>query len=62
MIYAATIESPLRSAPAAKPLIASYDLGYEYSQERYIALQGMVEDADEESSGTPVRHLEEVLA
>jgi hypothetical protein len=62
MIYAATLESPVRSAPAPKPFIASYDLGYEYSQERYIALQGMVEDADEELECTPVRHLDEVLA
>jgi hypothetical protein len=31
-----------------RPFIASYDLGYEYSQQRYIALQCMLEDEDEE--------------
>ena len=34
--------------PANKPLITSYDLGYEYSQQHYIELECMVEDADAE--------------
>jgi hypothetical protein len=37
------------SRSAAGFFVASYDLGYEYSQEHYIALQCMVEDADNES-------------
>lgn len=35
-------------APADKPLVTSYDLGFEYSQQHYIAVQCMVEDADAE--------------
>jgi hypothetical protein len=34
---------------ATPPPIASYDLGYEYSQEHCVALQSMIEDADNES-------------
>jgi hypothetical protein len=49
MTYAEPVESPV-SAPSARPFIASYDLGFEYSQQHYIALQCLVEDADENSS------------
>jgi hypothetical protein len=37
------------SRSASRPFVASYDLGYEYTQEHYIALQCMLEDADNES-------------
>ena len=50
MSYSGKVEFPLSGAYQPKPLIASYDLGYEFSQERYIALQCMVEDADEEDA------------
>jgi hypothetical protein len=45
MTYADAFESAT-GALQSRPFIASYDLGYEYSQQRYIALQCMVEDAD----------------
>jgi hypothetical protein len=48
MTYAETVESPI--SRSGRPFIASYDLGYEYSQQHYIALQCLVEDADEDSS------------
>jgi len=38
--------------PGDRPLIGSYDLGYEYSQQHYIALQCMVDDADAEEDAT----------
>lgn len=60
MTYAGTIESRFTSASARRPFITSYDLGHEYSQQHYIALQCMVEDADEEPSSAHVPHLEEV--
>ena len=60
MTYAGKIESPLSSAPASRPLIASYDLGYEHSQQRLIDLQCMVEDADEEATSAHVPELQEV--
>ncbi len=58
MTYANTIESPLASASACRPFLASYDLGYEYSPKHYIALQCMVEDSDEEPSFAHVPRLE----
>jgi hypothetical protein len=48
MTYPGTPEAPV--ANSSRPFIASYDLGYEFSQEHYIALQCMVEDAAEEDS------------
>ncbi len=62
MTYTGKNESPSSSGFASKPFIASYDLGYEYSQEHYIALQCMVEDADEEFSLAHDPHLEEVAS
>jgi hypothetical protein len=62
MTRAAKIKSPLTSGSAQRPFIASYDLGYEYSQQHYIALQCMVEDADEEASFARVPQLEETAA
>lgn len=50
MTYYGTVESPLSGAYESRPFIASYDLGYEFSQEHYIALQCMVEDAAEEDA------------
>jgi hypothetical protein len=61
MTCAGTNESPLTDASARRPFIASYDLGYEYSQEHCITLQCMVDDADVQSFA-PVPHLEEVAA
>ena len=62
MTYAGTIESPLTSAFAHRPIIASYDLGYEYSQYRCIALRCMVEDAHNEPSFAHVSDLQEVAS
>lgn len=50
MTYSGGFESAGTGALPRKPFIASYDLGYEYSQQHYIALQCMVEDADEDST------------
>jgi len=49
MTYSSGFESVTAALPR-KPFITSYDLGYEYSQQHYIALQCMVEDADEEAT------------
>lgn len=62
MTYAGRIESPRTSASVRRPFITSYDLGYEHSQQHYIALQCMFEDADEEPSFAHFPHLEEVPA
>lgn len=62
MTYSSGFESTTAASPR-KPLIASYDLGYEYSQQHYIALQCMVEDADEEATyAHPPRITEEAAA
>jgi hypothetical protein len=59
MTYSGIIESQLPRT--ARPFIASYDLGYEFSQEHYIALQCRVEDAAEEDTTLAhVPQLEEV--
>lgn len=50
MTYSGTVESTLSGAHESKPFIPSYDLGYEFSQEHYIALQCMVDDAAEEDA------------
>jgi hypothetical protein len=44
------VESPLSGAYESKLFVASYDRGYEFSQEHYIALQCMVEDAAEQDA------------
>jgi hypothetical protein len=50
-------------ASASRPFITSYDLGYEYTQEHYIELQCMVEDADAEvATFARVPELEEAAA
>jgi hypothetical protein len=59
MTYSGTFESPL--ANSSRPFIASYDLGYEFSQEHYVSLQCMVEDAaEEEATLAHVPELEKV--
>ena len=58
MTYAGIIESP--SNTSDRPFIASYDLGYEYSQQHYIALQCLVDDADDEPTFAYAPHLEQV--
>jgi hypothetical protein len=50
MTYLGKVEFPLSGAYESKPFIASYDLGYEFSQEHYIALQCMADDAAEEDA------------
>ena len=63
MTSAGTIESPSTSASSRRPFIASYDLGYEFSQEYYIALQCLVEDADQVSFAlVPQTEMEEVAS
>jgi hypothetical protein len=58
MTYSSGNESTFSGANASRQFIASYDLGYEFSQEHYINLQCMVEDAAEEATLAQV--LEEV--
>lgn len=53
-------ENSVSSSQLRRPFIASYDLGYEYTQQHYIALQCMVEDADEAPSLAYAAQLEEV--
>jgi hypothetical protein len=60
MTYA---ETPHSGISSSRPFLTSYDLGYEFSQEHYIELQCMVEDADAEGAtfaGVP--QLEETAA
>jgi hypothetical protein len=47
MTYSEIASSLPRSA--TRHFVASYDLGYEFSQEHYLALQCMLEDADNEA-------------
>jgi hypothetical protein len=55
-------ENTARNSQSRRPFIASYDLGYEYSQQHYMALQCMVEDADEAPSLSYAAQLEEVAS
>ena len=61
MTYADVVGS-VSGSPSSRPLIASYDVGYEFSQAHYIALQCMVEDADEEPAPARAPHQETVAA
>jgi hypothetical protein len=61
MTYSSGFES-IKAASPRKPFMASYDLGYEYSQQHYIALQCMVEDADEEATFAHVPVVTEEVA
>ncbi len=61
MTYASGFESNASALPR-RPFITSYDLGYEYSQQHYIALQCMVEDADEEATFAHVPTVTEEVA
>ena len=61
MTYSSGFES-IQGALPRKPFIASYDLGYEYSQQHCIALQCMVEDADEEATLAYVPGVAEEIA
>jgi len=57
-----TFTAPLMGTFAGRPLVTSYDLGFEHSQEHYIALQCMLEDADEQPSVAQVPELENVAS
>lgn len=48
MTSSSAFKTPLSDPCELRPFIASYDLGYEFSQEHYIELQCMVDDAAEE--------------
>jgi hypothetical protein len=50
MTYAEVVGSTVNIASSNRPLVESYDLGFEYSQQHYLALECMVEDADEEKA------------
>lgn len=50
MTYANAPESTLKISSADRRLVASYDVGYEHSQQHYIEMQCIVEDGDEEIS------------
>lgn len=58
MTYA---ETQLSGTSAARPFLTSYDLGYEFTQEHYIELQCLVEDA-EEATCAHVPQLEEAAS
>lgn len=61
--YSVTLESLLTKVSAERPYVPSYDLGCEHSQQYYIALQCMVEDADAESEqSVEVPEMEEVAS
>jgi hypothetical protein len=62
MSFDSTVASPLTGTYAGRSFVPSYDLGYEHSQEHYIALQCMVEDADEQPSSAQVPELEAVAS
>ena len=47
MTSVGTLESPLSCAAVSRPVISSYDLGYEHSQDHFIALQSMLQDVEE---------------
>jgi len=61
MAYENTMESQPGSSAVGRPLVTSYDLGYEYSLQHYIEVKCLVEEADRElSSVTP--HLAQAKA
>jgi hypothetical protein len=63
MNYADAVGSPVNVVSSNRPFIESYDGTYEYSQQHYLALECMVEDADaEEATFAQVRTVEEVAA
>jgi|GEM_PF-6094495 len=62
MIYASMSNPQLSGANVSRPFLASYDLGHEFSQEHHVAVQCMVEDAEEEQEpATYPQELEEVV-
>jgi len=48
MTYTSAINSRPEITGANRPLLTSYDSGYEYSLEHWIDLQREIEEADEE--------------
>jgi len=48
MAYENTMESQPGSSAVGRPLVTSYDLGYEYSLQHYIEVKCLVEEADRE--------------
>lgn len=52
MSYSDAIESPIRTGARRRPLFASAELACEHSLEHWIAVQHLVEEADNEASLT----------
>jgi len=48
MAYETTMRLPLGTLASARPLVTSYDSGYEHSLEHCAEVQRLVEDADNE--------------
>ncbi len=62
MSFDNTFAAPLTGTFAGKPFVSSYDLGFEHSQEHYIALQCMLEDAEEQPAVAQVPELAAVAS
>jgi len=62
MSFNSTMAAPFTDTVSRRPLITSYDLGLEHSQEHYLALQCMLEDADEQASSAQVPEPETVAS
>lgn len=52
MAYEIAIKSPLESGAVTRPLVTSYDSGYEHSLEHWAKVRRLVEDADQEPVST----------
>ena len=62
MAYENTMESQPGSSAVGRPLVTSYDLGYEYSLQHYIEVKCLVEEADRELSSVSTPHLAQAKA
>ncbi|MGD0990479.1 MAG: hypothetical protein ABR874_21940 [Candidatus Sulfotelmatobacter sp.] len=62
MTHTNPVQSSNSGSSSSRPFIASYDLGYEYSQDHYLALQCMMEDAAEAATFAHHPSREEVAA
>ena len=62
MAHENTMESQPGSGALGRPLVTSYDLGYEYSLQHYIDVRCLVEAADCELSSVPTPHLAQAEA
>jgi hypothetical protein len=62
MTYEVRINLPTTQIAAGRPLLSSYDSGYEHSLEHWIDLQHRVEEADKDPLPAPTQLATEAMA